>query len=148
MHCTLAFFFKNDFRWRKLIFKSSLNLFLQHCFHFTFCSFGHEACGILVPQPGIKAASSALEDEVLTAGQSGKSLNTCILLNIYSCLSCQQDPNFVDWSKYLLIFSLAISCGFETIIKEREKVWRRKKQKICNYVWWQMLTRIIAVIIL
>ena len=68
-----SIFFKNDFRWRKLIFKSSLNLFLQHCFHFTFCFFGHEACGILVPQPGIKAASSALEGEVLTTGPPGTS---------------------------------------------------------------------------
>ena len=30
--------------------------------------FGHETCGILAPQPGIKLAPSALEGEVLTTG--------------------------------------------------------------------------------
>ena len=39
-----------------------------------FLVFGREACGILAPRPGIKPASPALEDEVLTAGPLGKSL--------------------------------------------------------------------------
>ena len=39
---------------------------------------GHEACGILAPCPGIKLASSALEDEVLTTGLPGKSPHSCI----------------------------------------------------------------------
>ena len=30
------------------------------------CFFGHEACGILIPWPEIKPASSALEGEILT----------------------------------------------------------------------------------
>ena len=34
-----------------------------------FCFFGHEACGILAPQPGIELAL-----EVLTTGPPGKSL--------------------------------------------------------------------------
>ena len=33
-----------------------------------FWVFGPEACGILAPQPGIKLAPPALEDEVLTTG--------------------------------------------------------------------------------
>ena len=33
--------------------------------------FGHELCGILVPRPGIKPASPALEGEVLTSGHQG-----------------------------------------------------------------------------
>ena len=37
--------------------------------------FGCEACGILVPQPGIEPASSALEGGVLTTGAPGKSPN-------------------------------------------------------------------------
>ena len=37
--------------------------------------FGREACGILLPQPGIKSTASALEGEVLTTGPPGKSLN-------------------------------------------------------------------------
>ena len=38
-----------------------------------FVSFGHEACGILVPWPGIELVSLALKGEVLTTGQPGKS---------------------------------------------------------------------------
>ena len=34
--------------------------------------FGHEACGIFAPQPGIKPKPPALEGEVLTTGSSGK----------------------------------------------------------------------------
>ena len=34
--------------------------------------FGHEACGILVPQTGIKPTASALEGEVLTTESLGK----------------------------------------------------------------------------
>ena len=43
---------------------------LQECL---FWFFGSEAYGILALQPGIKPASSALEDEVLTTGPPGKS---------------------------------------------------------------------------
>ena len=35
--------------------------------------FGHEACGILAPQPGIKPTAPALEGDVLTTGLPGKS---------------------------------------------------------------------------
>ena len=41
------------------------------CFGF----FGHEACEIFAPWPGIEPVSSALEDEVLTAGLPEKSQN-------------------------------------------------------------------------
>ena len=34
--------------------------------------FGHEACEILAPQPGIKPTPPALEGEVLTTGLPGK----------------------------------------------------------------------------
>ena len=37
--------------------------------------FGHEACGILAPWPGIEPTPTALEDEVLAAESPGKSLN-------------------------------------------------------------------------
>ena len=36
-----------------------------------FFSFGHEACGILAPKPGIEPTPTALEGEVLTTGQPG-----------------------------------------------------------------------------
>ena len=39
--------------------------------------FGHEACGILTSQPGIKPAPPALEGEVLTTRLPGKSLFHC-----------------------------------------------------------------------
>ena len=41
------------------------------CFMFWF--FGHKACGILAPWPGIEPAPSALEGKVLTTGPPGKS---------------------------------------------------------------------------
>ena len=55
-------------------FKSLLNL-LQYCFCFMFWFFGHEACGIFAPQPGIEPTPPALEGEVLTARPPGKSLH-------------------------------------------------------------------------
>ena len=53
--------------------KSLLNL-LQYCFCFMFQFFGHKACGILAPSPGIEPTSPALKSEVLTSGPPGKSL--------------------------------------------------------------------------
>ena len=41
---------------------------------FTFWLFGHEACGILAPQPGIEPAPPPLEGDVLAIGPPGKSL--------------------------------------------------------------------------
>ena len=59
--------------------KFLLNL-LQYYFCFMFCFFfvclfvfGHDACGILTPQPGIKPTPPALEGKVLTTGPPGKS---------------------------------------------------------------------------
>ena len=40
---------------------------------FVFWVFGPEACGILVPQPGIKPTPSALKSKVLTTEPPGKS---------------------------------------------------------------------------
>ena len=42
-----------------------------------------EACGILVPQPGIEPASPALEGQFLTYGPPGKSQKSFYLLTIY-----------------------------------------------------------------
>ena len=39
-----------------------------------FYFFGHEACGILAPQPQIEPALPMLEGEVLTTGPPGRSL--------------------------------------------------------------------------
>ena len=40
-----------------------------------FWLFGHKACGILAPQPGIKPTPPELEGEVLPTGPPGKSHN-------------------------------------------------------------------------
>ena len=45
---------------------------LQYYFCFIFCFFGHEACEILVPWPGIEPALPALDGEALTTGPPGK----------------------------------------------------------------------------
>ena len=45
---------------------------------------GHEACGILAPQPGIKSAPLALEGEVLTTGPPGKSLGHTFKIKLLS----------------------------------------------------------------
>ena len=49
---------------------------LQYRFCFMFWFFGHEACGVLVPQPGIEPTPPALEGKVLTTGLPGKSLES------------------------------------------------------------------------
>ena len=45
--------------------------------------FGQEAYGILVPQPGIESAPSALKDEVLTTGPPG---SPCLLFQMHASL--------------------------------------------------------------
>ena len=52
-----------------------LNL-LQYCFCFMF-GFWPEACGILVPQPGMEPMPHALEGKVLITGPLGKSPGLC-----------------------------------------------------------------------
>ena len=44
--------------------------------------FGHEACGILVPSPGIEPAPPALEGEALTTGPPAKSQVAVALASI------------------------------------------------------------------
>lgn len=41
-----------------------------------------QACDILIPQPGIKPASSALEGDILTTGPQGKSLTFWSMVKI------------------------------------------------------------------
>ena len=38
--------------------------------------FGHEACGILAPQPGLKPSTPALESKVVISGPPEKSLDS------------------------------------------------------------------------
>ena len=69
----LAMVILSDCFFSILYFKHFLNL-LQYCFCFTFWFFGHQACEILVPWPGIEPALHVLEGEVLTTGLPAKSL--------------------------------------------------------------------------
>ena len=45
-----------------------------------FWFFGHEACGILDPWPGMEPALPELEGKVLTTGPPGKSLSSLVLI--------------------------------------------------------------------
>ena len=73
----LFFFFFLRFFWCGPFLKSSLNL-LQYCFwcFFYVLVFGHKACWILAPWPGIELTPPAWEGKVLTTGPPGKSPNT------------------------------------------------------------------------
>ena len=62
---------KHCISFAKPFLKSLLNL-LEYYFCFRF--FGHKACEILAPRPGMELTSAALEREVLTIGSPGKSL--------------------------------------------------------------------------
>ena len=50
--------------------------------------FGHEECGIFIPQPGIEPASPVLDGEVLTTGPPGKPLSSFLIVNISSLSFC------------------------------------------------------------
>ena len=56
-----VFLFKIFFFFDVDIFK----VFIECCYCFMFWSFGHEACGLLAPQPGIEPAPSALKGKSL-----------------------------------------------------------------------------------
>ena len=56
------------------IFKVFIEFFTVLLMFYVFGFFGHEAGGILAPQPGIKPSPSAVESNILTTGPPGKSL--------------------------------------------------------------------------
>lgn len=76
------------------ILKPLLNL-LQYCFCFMSWFFGHEACGILAPQPGAEPILLASEGEVLITRLPGKSLMAFLFLPLMSlggvCLSAPEE---------------------------------------------------------
>ena len=92
--------------WCGPFFKFLLNL-LQHCFCSMLWLFGHEACGIPGPRPGIKHTPPALEDEVSTTGLPGKLL---VVSFKYSSKVkrkiCRMGDRGNKISKMMLIFKL------------------------------------------
>ena len=64
-----------------------------------FWLFGHEARGILAPQPATEPAPPALEGKVLITGPPGKSLNFLNSYNIVHILNS-------FWSQILLLVSV------------------------------------------
>ena len=73
---------------------SLLNL-LQCCFCFMFCFSVCKAYGILVPPPRIEPIPPAFEDEVLTSGPPGKSLEYWFLKDFYIILLNTQNTNLI-----------------------------------------------------
>ena len=67
---------------------------------FMFCFFVHEACEILVPQPGIQPAPPAFEGEVSTTGQSGKPQMHSIIICMFG--GRQTKPRQEVWPKDIL----------------------------------------------
>jgi len=59
-------------------FLKSLLKLLKYCFCVLFQLYGHEARGILAPEPGIEPTTPALELAILTTGPPGKSLHILI----------------------------------------------------------------------
>ena len=60
-----------------------------------FWCFGHEACGILAPWPGMEPAPPVLEGEVWTTGLPGKSRSHFLYF-----------PNSVQWMLIILILEI------------------------------------------
>ena len=123
--------------------KSLLN-FLQYCFCFMFCFWGHETCGILAPWPGIEPAPDALEGEVVTTGLPGKSLGAdCFLPGIWIIRS-ESTKNFF-WVGGVLQIAKEFSgklCLTQSGPRSKEKVMVLKsdqKQHSVFYLVWGYL---------
>ena len=71
-----------SFFWMWTIFKVDIE-FVTILFLFYIWFFVHEACGLLVPWPGIKLAHPALEGEILTTGLQGHP-STSLFLSSFS----------------------------------------------------------------
>ena len=63
----------------------------QYCFCCMFWFFGHEACGILAPQPGIEPAAPALEGEVFwTAREVPSFVFSFVVGKTFTIQHCQK----------------------------------------------------------
>ena len=95
---TYMMFFKDFFFNVDHFLKSLLHL-LHYYFCFMLWYFGHQAYGILDPQPGIEHTPPALEGEVLTTGPPGWSLHMVfycpIITPFIPPLPCMAPPRFL-----------------------------------------------------
>ena len=71
-----------------------------------FWFFGHEACGIFAPQPGIEPAPAALEGKVLTTGPSGKCLFYILSNEMNILVECISQCFHAKPGQSSIIFSL------------------------------------------
>ena len=92
-------------------FSKSLLNWLQCCFCFMFWFSGHEACGILAPQPGIKPILPVWKGKISCTGPLGKSLGVLALSTL--CLLC---PCFIPVTEISLLHCLSI--GWTTDLSE------------------------------
>ena len=69
--------------WCGPFLKSLLNL-LQYCFCFMFWFFGHKACGILIPWPGIRPTNPAMEMQSLSPWTTREVPRVVIALSFFS----------------------------------------------------------------
>ena len=66
----------------RAIFKAFIDFVTTLLLFLLFWFFGPKACGVLAPWPGIKLELHILEEEVLTTGQQGKSLQPLLTARV------------------------------------------------------------------
>ena len=76
-------------------------------FYFFFFFFGHAACGILVPQPGIKSTSPAMEQQSLTHWTAREVPYNLLIRHFFQC-------TYTDLFPYLF-FGLPRCMGFSLV---------------------------------
>ena len=132
--------------------KSLLNL-LQYCFCFMICFFGHEACGILVPQPGIKPTPLGLESKVLTTVPPRESPNEsvlCIRWPKYWSFSFIISPSneysgliLLGWTGWIALLSKGHSRVFSNITVQNHQFFG-----FFNMLSWLVMVNVINIDIL
>ena len=75
---------------------------------FGFLIFGYKACGIFVPQPGIKLIYPALEDEIFNTSLPGRPPQTCYLLGSH---------------RFVMVLSPSLAIEFKTCLYNSSLTW-------------------------
>ena len=108
---------------------------LQYCFYFMI--FGHEACGILVPQPEIETIPLAFEAEILTTGPPEKSWRH----RLEGGLETEElvDSLLEQWCSLIEVSSLLPQHGQETSPDHSSS--REVKARSLSWAW-EVLTQV------